>query len=376
MIEQLTVVEGQARWQDKVANVVGKTVSYIVFITWALLTLLPIVWMGYSSFKSNEELNRSVFALPHDMFDNAHDEYKVLKHGPGIRYPKDLKVPKEQTIVIESTTIAPGRRYMVFFLDKKDLPPALANLKPGDKLTVDQLPKKYQTHIHWKTVWFNYESAITYGKLGLKFINSIIYTAGSTLLIVLLSLMVGFALGKLPFPKLSAVIGGFFGLGYLLSIPSIIIPLFLMMSSVGLVDTHIGIIIVYVAFGLPLGVMLASQFIKGLPDSLVESAYIDGASLMRMFFSIIVPMARPVAITIGIINGLGIWNEFLLVLVLASSEATKSLPVGVFSFSSLTSTQLGWQMAALVIAALPVIIVYAIFNRRIAEGVVAGAVKG
>ena len=86
-------------------------------------------------------------------------------------------------------------------------------------------------------------------------------------------------------------------------------------------------------------------------------------------------MSVPVIITISIINALGIWNEFLLVLVLASSEATKSLPVGVYSFSSLTSTQLGWQLAALVIATLPTMLVYFSFNRRITRGVVAGAVK-
>jgi raffinose/stachyose/melibiose transport system permease protein len=86
-------------------------------------------------------------------------------------------------------------------------------------------------------------------------------------------------------------------------------------------------------------------------------------------------MTTPVIITIGILSALGIWNEFLLVLVLASSEFTKSLPVGVFSFSSLTGTQLGWQLAALVIATLPAMIVYFTFNQRITKGVVAGAVK-
>ena len=86
-------------------------------------------------------------------------------------------------------------------------------------------------------------------------------------------------------------------------------------------------------------------------------------------------MSMPVAMTVGIINALGIWNEFLLVLVLASSEFTKSLPVGVFSFTSLTGTQLGWQLAALVIAILPAMIVYFAFNNRIAKGSIAGAIK-
>jgi raffinose/stachyose/melibiose transport system permease protein len=86
-------------------------------------------------------------------------------------------------------------------------------------------------------------------------------------------------------------------------------------------------------------------------------------------------MTVPVIVTIGIMTALGIWNEFLLVLVFASSEFTKSLPVGVYSFSSKTGQQLGWQIAALIIATVPVLIVYFIFHKRLAEGVAGGAIK-
>ena len=230
--------------------------------------------------------------------------------------------------------------------------------------------------ISWATMSFNYSAAILRGGLGPKFINSIVYSVIGTFLIVMLGLMIGFALSKLGFKKMSLVIGGLIGFGYLISINSIIIPLFLTLKSMKLADTHLGIILTYVAFGLPMAVMLSSQFIEGIPDSLIESAYIDGATTFRTFLSIIVPISTPVYITVGIINALGIWNEFLLVMVLASSEFTKSLPVGVFSFTSLTGTQMGWQLAALVIAVLPVVIVYFAFNKRIAEGTITGAIKG
>ncbi|MCK4514894.1 MAG: carbohydrate ABC transporter permease, partial [Spirochaetaceae bacterium] len=261
------------------------------------------------------------------------------------------------------------------FLLKEELPPGIANLDVGDTLTVSQLPREMQRQIGWSTIWFNYESALVRGGLAFKFLNSVIYAGLSTSLIVFLGLMISFALSKMQFRKLSMVVMGLIGLGYLISISSVIIPLFLMLSSVGLTDTRAGIILVYTAFGLPLAILLATQFMRGLPDSLIESAYMDGASPFRTFLNIIVPMSVPVIITISIISALGIWNEFLLVLVLASSEGTKSLPVGVFSFSSLTSTQLGWQLAALVIATAPAMIVYLIFNRRLTEGVVAGAIK-
>jgi raffinose/stachyose/melibiose transport system permease protein len=166
------------------------------------------------------------------------------------------------------------------------------------------------------------------------------------------------------------------GLGYLLSINSVIIPLFLMLTGVGLTDTHLGIMLVYIAFGFPMALLLGSQFMRGLPTSLLESATIDGASYFQAFWRIIMPMTTPVVITVSIISGLGIWNEFLLVLVFASSEATKSLPVGVYSFSSLTGTQLGWQLAALVIATIPVVTIYLLYSKQLTKGVVAGAVKG
>jgi raffinose/stachyose/melibiose transport system permease protein len=350
--------------------------SYAVFISWALITIIPLIWMGYSSFKSNEELTLDIYALPKALFDNKDDEYLVIPRSLNVILPYDPEVDTRERLIIESTTIAPTRRLMVHFLIKDELPADIARLQPGDTLRVSQLPGKMQREIHWKTVWFNYTSAFIRGKLGGKFLNSVLYSSVSTFFIVLLGLMAGFALSKMAFKKISLIIAGLIGFGYLISTNSVIIPLFLLLSRLRLTDTHLGVILAYTAFGLPLSVMLSAQFIRGLPDSLIESAFIDGAGYFRIFFSIIVPMTVPVIVTISIISALGIWNEFLLVLVIASSELTKSLPVGVFSFSSLQSTQLGWQLAALVIAIVPAMLVYFIFNKRLTQGVVAGAMKG
>lgn len=358
---------------------IGVIISYIIFISWTLITILPLFWMGYSSFKSNEELTLNMYSFPRDLFVNYNDEYVVVdpETNLNIIYTYDPKTDTRPRLVVESTTIAPRRGYLVFFFLKEQLPQEIANLKVGDTLKVSQLPFSLRMKVYWRTIWFNYTSAFvrTGGGLGPKFINSIIYSAVGTFFIVMFGLMIGFALSKMGFKKLSFIIGGLIGLGYLLSINSVIIPLFLTLKAFKLTDTHLGIILTYTAFGLPMAVMLSSQFIGGLPDSLIESAYIDGASTLRTFISIIAPMSMPVAMTVGIINALGIWNEFLLVLVLASSEFTKSLPVGVFSFTSLTGTQLGWQLAALVIAVLPAMIIYFAFNNRISKGAIAGAIK-
>jgi raffinose/stachyose/melibiose transport system permease protein len=361
---------------ERIKHAAAKTLSYAVLIFWALITILPLIWMGYSSFKSNEELVRDIYAFPNALFDNADDEYVVIKPQLNVIPDYDPETDTRERLIIESTTISPGRRLMVHFLVKEDLPPDIANLDYGDTLTLRQLPASMRRSISLKTIFFNFTSAIERGSLAGKFINSIIYAGVSTFLVNLFGLMTAFALSKMQFRKLSYAVGGIIGLGYLISINSLIIPLFLMLSNLGLTDTHVGIILVYTAFGLPLAVMLETQFIHGIPSSLVESARIDGATTFRIFASIITPMAVPVIITVSIITALGIWNEFMLVLVLASSEFTKSLPVGVYSFSSLTSTQLGWQLAALVVATAPAMIIYFIFQHRLAEGVVGGAIKG
>ncbi len=355
---------------------IGKILSYIILLSWALITIMPLFWMSYSSFKSNGELTRNILAFPHDLFDNNDDEYMIIPPQLNVIPDYDVETDTRERIIIESTSIAPGRRLMVHFLVKEDLPSEIASMKPGDKLVLSQLPKTIRRDISWKTMWFNYTSAFKRGALGLKFINSIIYTGISTFFVILFGLMLSFAISKMPFKKISSVIIGIIGLGYLISQQSVIIPLFLMLSSLHLTDTHIGIILVYTAFGLPLSVLLFSQFMRGLPNSLLESAYIDGATTFQVFLKIVSPMCRPVIVTVSIISALGTWNEFLLVLVLASSDKTKSLPVGVYSFSSLTGTQLGWQLAALVIATIPTMIIYFIFQKRLTEGVVGGAIKG
>ena len=361
---------------DRKGFTIGKPISYMVFIGWTLLTLLPLLWTAYSSLKSNEELTRDIYALPKDLFDNRNDEYIVIAPSFNLLLPREIKDNIDDYLLLDSVTTAPKRRLLTQFIPKAELEGELAGREPGEAVFVNELPPKFQRAVNRATMSFNYRSAFVRGALAAKFINSLIYAGLSTFAMIFLSLMIGFAVSKMPFPKVSALVMALIGLGYLISTNSVIIPLFLMLSRIGLTDTRIGMILVYTAFGIPLSVLLSAQFIRGLPDSLVESAEIDGAGPFGTFLSIIVPMTVPVIVTISIINALGIWNEFLMVLVLASSEATKSLPVGVYSFSSLTSTQLGWQLAALVIATAPTMIVYFSFNKRLTRGVVAGAVKG
>ncbi|MEA1910622.1 MAG: carbohydrate ABC transporter permease, partial [Spirochaetota bacterium] len=217
--------------QDKLSGIIGKVLSYFVFISWTLITILPLFWMTYSSLKSNEELTRNIYAFPHDLFDNFQDEYVVIPPQLNVIPDYDPDVDKRERIIIESTSIAPGRRIMVHFLIKEDMPKEIANLEFGETLILSDLPSKVRNKISWSTMWFNYTSAFIRGGLGFKFINSIIYSSVSTFAIVIFGLMMSFALSKMQFKKISKIIMALIGLGYLISINSVIIPLFLMLSS-------------------------------------------------------------------------------------------------------------------------------------------------
>ena len=154
------------------------------------------------------------------------------------------------------------------------------------------------------------------------------------------------------------------------------VPLFLVINWTGLYNTRIGILIPYIGISLPLAVYLSTEYIKGIPSAVIESARIDGASFATIFYKIIVPMSTPVATTIAIFTITATWNEFMLINILTSDDALKSLPVGIQQFSGTLSTDFCKQFAALTIGVLPILIFYLLFRKEITKGISAGAVKG
>ncbi len=224
-------------------------------------------------------------------------------------------------------------------------------------------------------MWVNFPNAWKLGQFSILFVNSLIYTIGSTLAVIFLALSSGFAFAKIP-SRLTPYLHGSFLLGILLTVQSIMVPLFLMVNWVGLYNTRLGVIIPYIGMGLPVGVYLCTEFIKSIPDSVIESARIDGASYLRILTTIVFPMAKPVAVTLSILNVAGVWNEFMLINILTSSTRFRSLPVGIHAFSGALASDYGRQFAALVIGLVPMVAFYLVFRRQITKGVSAGAVKG
>lgn len=221
----------------------------------------------------------------------------------------------------------------------------------------------------------NYKDAWVRGKFFVLILNSLFYTSITVLAVIFLSLMAGFVFAKLKC-RATKYLHGSFVIGLLLTIQCIMVPLFLIVNAFGLYNTRLGVLIPYIGISLPMGVYLSTEFIKAIPDSLIESARVDGARYFTVYLRIIAPMAKPVAVTTAILSVSGIWNEFMLINILTSNDSLKSLPVGINQFAGTLSTDYGKQFAALIIGLIPMLIFYFIFRKEITKGVTAGAVKG
>ncbi|MEN6491260.1 MAG: carbohydrate ABC transporter permease [Rectinema sp.] len=221
----------------------------------------------------------------------------------------------------------------------------------------------------------NYVEAWKMGDFSLLFPNSIIYTLGATAGIIFLSLLAGFAFAKLK-SRATKPIYNSFVIGILLTTQTLMIPLFLEVNLLGIYNTRLAVLLVYIGAGLPIGIYLSTEYIKAIPSAVVESARIDGAGFFKIFLKIIIPMSVPVATTLAMLNITSIWNEFALINILVSKTELKSLPLGIYKFSGSLSTDYGKQFAALTIGMVPMLVFYMIFRKQITKGVAAGAMKG
>jgi raffinose/stachyose/melibiose transport system permease protein len=244
-------------------------------------------------------------------------------------------------------------------------------------------------------IFVNYPGAWKIGEFDRLIGNSVIYTLGATMGIIFFAILAGFAFAKIK-SKATGLIYGSFVIGILLSIQSLMVPLFIEVSQldkllgdlfqlIGLAkasdfhffyNSRFGVLLIYIGSGLPVAIYLCTEYIKSIPDALVEAARIDGAGYFRIFRGIVLPMSVPIATTVAILNITGLWNEFALINILVSKTDLKSLPLGVFRFSGSLTADYGKQFAALVIGMAPMLLFYMIFRKQIAKGVAAGAVKG
>jgi raffinose/stachyose/melibiose transport system permease protein len=272
-------------------KIVVNIFRYALLVILGFITIFPLIWMLYSSFKTNPEFSQSVIALP-----------KAL---------------------------------------------------------------------HFE----NYANAWQTAHIGTYFFNSIFVSVLSIVFTVVIGASAAFVLAKFAFPGKN-IISSLFVVGMLIPLQAVLVPLYTIMQNIHAYNTPWALILVYTAFGLPLTIFLMESFIAAFPDSILEAAIIDGTKMSRLFFSIILPMTRPVVATVAILNFLTNWKEFSFALVFISSENKKTLPLGLYNFLGAYTTDYAGLMAALVIATLPLFILYIILQEQVINGMTAGAVKG
>ncbi|NUT53413.1 MAG: carbohydrate ABC transporter permease [Saccharothrix sp.] len=223
--------------------------------------------------------------------------------------------------------------------------------------------------------WDNIASAWTSVGMSRYFLNSVIVVTCSVALLLLFGSMAGFALGRLRFRGSSALFLGFLA-ALFVPFQVIMIPLTRVMADAGLVDTYPGLVLAYVAQFLPFTVFLMTSYYSTVPAEIVDAARIDGNTTLGVYWRVMLPMGAPALLSVGVLNALFCWNDVLISLLMMPSADHRTLMVGVTSLRGQYSDDIPVFASGVLIAAVPVLLVYLFLQRRIADGVTAGATKG
>ena len=265
--------------------------KYIILIAFAVMCLFPLIWLFFSSFKTNEELYANPWGLP-----------------------------------------------AVFSLE-------------------------------------NYKRAIIEGNIFQYFGNSVIIAVVTVVVAVILSCMVSYAIVRMQW-KLSKVTLNIFLLGMMIPVYATIIPLISMFNKVGLLNTHLAVILPHIGVAFPLAIFIMTGFMGALPRELEEAAVMDGCNIYRLFFKIVMPISRSSIVTVAVVTFIGVWNDLLLPQIFLTDAEKMTLPVGLTEFQGQYATDYVVEIAAVIITIIPSIVVYIWLHKHIMEGMVAGAVKG
>jgi ABC-type glycerol-3-phosphate transport system permease component len=221
----------------------------------------------------------------------------------------------------------------------------------------------------------NLTTAWTSVGMGRYLANSLLVVTSAVLLLLLLGSMAGFALSRLRF-RGSTVLYLACLAGLFVPFQVIMVPLVRIMADTGLVDTYPGLILVYVAQFLPFTVFLMTSYYRTVPQEVIDAARIDGNSVYGVYRRIMLPLGTPALLSVGILNALFCWNDVLMSLVMMPSADHRTLMVGVTSLRGQYSDDIPTFASGVLIAALPVLVVYLFLQRQIADGVAAGSTKG
>jgi raffinose/stachyose/melibiose transport system permease protein len=224
-------------------------------------------------------------------------------------------------------------------------------------------------------VWSNYTDVITSRAFWRQCGNSVLVLAATTSMVLGIASCAAFVFARFRFRGREAVFT-YFTLGLLFPETIAILPLYILIRQLGLVDTLWGIILPQVAFALPFSILIMRNFFLGIPAELEDAAYVDGASPFEFFVRILLPLAKPGLAAVAVLTMVTSWNKFFLPLVVLNSESLWTLPLGVMQFQGQFGTDWGRVLAFVTLALTPAVVFYLFAERQIIAGLTAGAVKG
>ena len=243
------------------------------------------------------------------------------------------------------------------------------------KPTHELFASAWSLPVEWKLD--NFVEAWTEARIGDFFWNSLFVTISTLLLQLFLGSMASYSLAKYRFRAQGILYYGFLA-GLMFPIFLGIVPLFFLVKSLGLLDSHLGLIVVYAAFGIPFTVFVLTAFFRTIPTEIMEAGVMDGCGHFTLYWRIMLPLAKPGLTTVGIFTFISIWNEYILALVLLSSSHLRTMPLGiaVLQMVQYYEVDFGALFAGLVIVMLPTLLCYIVLQEQITKGMTVGAVKG
>ncbi len=228
----------------------------------------------------------------------------------------------------------------------------------------------------------NYAKAWIQGRFGIYFLNSLVYTFLIVVGVVALAALAAYAFSRFTF-KGSGVLYKLLLSTMLIPIPGAFVALYMLLNQLGLIDqgsgvwlARLGYVLPQINGGLPFGIFILKPFFDGIPKELEESAEVDGAGVLQVFWHIILPLAKPALGVVALLTSLSAWNEFLLAYLVFSRHELMPLQRGLLAFHGAHITEYPLLMAGMVISILPIVAVYLVMQRNIIRGITAGAVKG
>ena len=308
-----------AAWRQRAVN----AGVYGVLLGWLAAVILPLAWVGANSLRSSREIVENPFGIPW-LFTGT--------------------------------------------------PESAADIDP------------------WQAARANYETAWVESGFSQFFVNSILVTSASLAGILFLGVMAAYALARYNF-RGNRTLFLFFISGMMVPPQLVIVPIFFqyatwsewgsaLLAPFGVIltlhDSLTGLIMLYIALSLPFTILVLTGFLRSLPRELHEAAIIDGCGEYRAFWLVMLPLAKPGLVTAAIFNFIGLWNEYLFALVFITSEAKKTLPLGLagVSIQAQYRTDFGLMFAAFMIVLVPTLLVYLVLQRRLTRGITVGALKG